>query len=151
MWDLFVMDKSGAEAGFLWELRFPLPIFIPPISPQSPSPIIRGWHNRPGVAAVPIASQTRIKKKIFLVASFPQRRPGFKPGSGHVGFVVDKVGLGEGFSPSTSVFIPPISPQSPSPIIRGWHNRPGEAAVPIASQKHYSSAFKLLYFFPESI
>jgi hypothetical protein len=25
--------------------------------------IIRGWHNRPGVAAVPIASQTRIKKK----------------------------------------------------------------------------------------
>jgi hypothetical protein len=28
-------------------LRFPLPIFIPPISPQSPSPIIRGWYNRP--------------------------------------------------------------------------------------------------------
>jgi CRISPR/Cas system CSM-associated protein Csm2 small subunit len=25
--------------------------------------ITRGWHNRPGVAAVPIASQTRIKKK----------------------------------------------------------------------------------------
>jgi hypothetical protein len=33
-------------AGFLRVLRFPLPIFIPPISPQSPSPIIRGWHNR---------------------------------------------------------------------------------------------------------
>jgi hypothetical protein len=31
MWD-FVMDKSGAGAGFLQELRFPLPIFIPPIS-----------------------------------------------------------------------------------------------------------------------
>jgi hypothetical protein len=39
MWD-FVMDKSGAGAGFLRELRFPLPIFIPPIAPQSPSTII---------------------------------------------------------------------------------------------------------------
>jgi hypothetical protein len=37
----------------LWVLRFPLPIFIPPISPQSPSPIIRGWYYRPVVAAVP--------------------------------------------------------------------------------------------------
>jgi hypothetical protein len=36
MWD-FVMDKSGAEAGFLGELRFPLPIYIPSASPQSSS------------------------------------------------------------------------------------------------------------------
>jgi hypothetical protein len=28
MWN-FVMDKSGAGAGFLRELRFPLPIYIP--------------------------------------------------------------------------------------------------------------------------
>jgi hypothetical protein len=58
-----VIDKSGAGAGFLRELRFPHAnlhfiyfstiIFI----------ITRGWHNRPGVAAVPIASQSRIKKK----------------------------------------------------------------------------------------
>jgi hypothetical protein len=34
-------------------LRFPLPIFIPPITPQSPSSIIWGLYNRPGVAAVP--------------------------------------------------------------------------------------------------
>jgi hypothetical protein len=34
-------------------LRFPLPIFIPPIAPQSPSSIIWGLHNRPDVAAVP--------------------------------------------------------------------------------------------------
>jgi hypothetical protein len=34
MWD-FVMDKSGAGAGFLRELRFPLPIYNPPASPQS--------------------------------------------------------------------------------------------------------------------
>jgi hypothetical protein len=57
MWD-FVMDKSGAGAGFLRELRFPLSIYIPSASPQSSS--LSPWHNRPGVAAVPIASQTRI-------------------------------------------------------------------------------------------
>jgi hypothetical protein len=43
--------QSGAGAGFLRVLRFPLPIFIPPIAPQSPSPIW-GWYNRPEVAAV---------------------------------------------------------------------------------------------------
>jgi hypothetical protein len=36
MWD-FVMDKSGAGAGFLRELRFPLSIYIPSASPQSSS------------------------------------------------------------------------------------------------------------------
>jgi hypothetical protein len=37
MWD-FVMDKSGVGAGFLRELRFPLPIYyIPSASPQSSS------------------------------------------------------------------------------------------------------------------
>jgi hypothetical protein len=44
--------QSGAGAGSLQVLRFPLPIFIPPIAPQSPSPIIWGWYNRPEVAAV---------------------------------------------------------------------------------------------------
>jgi hypothetical protein len=33
-----------------------------------------------------------------LVAGFPPRRPGFEPGSSHVGFVVDKVALGQVFS-----------------------------------------------------
>jgi hypothetical protein len=36
MWD-FVMDKSGPGAGFLRELLFPLPIYIPSASPQSSS------------------------------------------------------------------------------------------------------------------
>jgi hypothetical protein len=36
MWD-FVMDKSGAGAGILRELRFPLPVYIPYTSPQSSS------------------------------------------------------------------------------------------------------------------
>jgi hypothetical protein len=39
-------------AGFLVVLRFPLPIFIPPVAPHSSS-IIRGWYNMPVVAAVP--------------------------------------------------------------------------------------------------
>jgi hypothetical protein len=44
--------QSGAGAGSLRVLRFPLPIFIPSIAPQSPSPIIWGWYNRPELAAV---------------------------------------------------------------------------------------------------
>jgi hypothetical protein len=43
----------GAGAGFLQVLRFPLPIFIPPIAPQSPSSNTWGLYNRPEVAAVP--------------------------------------------------------------------------------------------------
>jgi hypothetical protein len=45
--------QSVAGAGFLRVLRFPLPIFIRPIAPQSPSSIIWGLYNRPEVAAVP--------------------------------------------------------------------------------------------------
>jgi hypothetical protein len=45
--------QSDIGAGFLRVLRFPLPIFIPPIAPQSPSSIIGGWYNRQVVAAVP--------------------------------------------------------------------------------------------------
>jgi hypothetical protein len=45
--------QSGAGAGFLRVLQFYLPIFIPPIAPQSSSHIIWGWYNRPIVAAVP--------------------------------------------------------------------------------------------------
>jgi hypothetical protein len=45
--------QSGAGAGFIRVLRFPLPIFIPPISPQSSSSIIWGLYNTPEVTAVP--------------------------------------------------------------------------------------------------
>jgi hypothetical protein len=130
--------------------------FIPPISPQSPSPVIRGWYNRPVSGRSTQSPTPLIKKttecllcspyyiivrqisKIYkfkrLVAGFPPRRPGFKPGSSHVGFVVGKVALGQvGFLRvlrfPMPIFIPPISPQSPSPIIRGWYNRPVVAAV----------------------
>jgi hypothetical protein len=33
----YMLDKSGAGAGFLRELRFPLPIYIPFASPQTSS------------------------------------------------------------------------------------------------------------------
>jgi hypothetical protein len=53
VWSSGICDgQSGAGAGFLRVLRFPLPIFIPPIPPQSPSPIIWRCYNRPEVAAV---------------------------------------------------------------------------------------------------
>jgi hypothetical protein len=48
--------QSGAGAGFLRKLRFPLPIFIPPIAPQSPSSKGRD------VAAVVDSILTPIKK-----------------------------------------------------------------------------------------
>jgi hypothetical protein len=60
------MDKSGAGAGFLRELRFPLPIYIPSASPQSSS-LSPEAGTKPGVAAVPIAPQTRKKKQLFFM------------------------------------------------------------------------------------
>jgi hypothetical protein len=39
--------QSGSVVGFLRVLRFSLLILIPPTAPQSPSPIILGWYNRP--------------------------------------------------------------------------------------------------------
>jgi hypothetical protein len=66
-----------------------------------------------------------------LDAGFPPRRPGFEPGSSHVGLVVDKVaGFLRELRLRLPIFIPPISPQSPSRIIRGWYNRSVVAAVP---------------------
>jgi hypothetical protein len=45
--------QSGAGAGCLRVLQFALPIFIPPVAPQSPLSIIWCWYCRPVVAAVP--------------------------------------------------------------------------------------------------
>jgi hypothetical protein len=55
--------QSGAGAGFLRVLLFPLPILIPPIAPQSPSSIIWGLYNRPELDAVPSGlSRNPLKK-----------------------------------------------------------------------------------------
>jgi hypothetical protein len=65
MWD-FVMDKSGAGAGFIRELPFVSPANLHFICFSTIIfSITRGWHNRPGVAAVPIASQTKGKKETY--------------------------------------------------------------------------------------
>jgi hypothetical protein len=59
-----VSRPTGGGAGFLRVLRFSLPVFIPPISPQSPPPIIiRVCYNRPVVAAVPKVPPHKLKKK----------------------------------------------------------------------------------------
>jgi hypothetical protein len=54
MWD-FMMDKSGAGG------KFSPRTLVSPANRHSIcfSTITRGWHNRPGVAAVPIASQAK--------------------------------------------------------------------------------------------
>jgi hypothetical protein len=82
MWD-FVMEKSGAGAGFLRELRFPLHNLHSTYFSTIIFTITRGWHNRPGVAAVPIASQTRIKKKL-VPGTFPCGYGGSHPTSAEV-------------------------------------------------------------------
>jgi hypothetical protein len=51
-----------------------------------------------------------------LVAGFPPRRSGFKPGSGNKGFLLDKSGAGAGFLREfrfpLPIYIPSASPQS---------------------------------------
>jgi hypothetical protein len=73
----------------------------------------------------------------WLIAGFPPRRPGFKPRSGHVGFCDGQKWCWDRFSPRTSVSSANLHSICFSTIIftttRGWHNRPGVAAVPIDS------------------
>jgi hypothetical protein len=68
----------------------------------------------------------------------PPRRPGLKPGSGHVGFCDGQKWRWGRFSPTTSVSPANMHSICFSRIIfaitRGWHNRAGVAAVPLASQ-----------------
>jgi hypothetical protein len=63
--------QSGAEAGFLRVLRFPLPIFFHQLLPQPPSSIMWGLYNRSEVAAVPTGPSPTpliiIKKTIHSV------------------------------------------------------------------------------------
>jgi hypothetical protein len=73
-----------------------------------------------------------------LVSGFPPRRPGFKPGFGHVGFCDGQKWRWGRFSPRTSVSPANLHSFCFSTIIftttRGWHKMPALSAVPIASQ-----------------
>jgi hypothetical protein len=65
--------QSGTGAGFLRVLRFPLPIFIPPIAPQSSSSIIWGLYKRPEVATEPSGlSPTPLIKKIYIYEGYSE-------------------------------------------------------------------------------
>jgi hypothetical protein len=55
--------QSDTEAGFLRIARFPLPIRIPPIAPQSSSSIIRGWYNRPNSGLSTKWTQSHLMRK----------------------------------------------------------------------------------------
>jgi hypothetical protein len=67
----FPVDSVALGQIFSEYFGFPcLPIFIPQISPQSPSPITRGWYNRPVVAAVPKVPPHKLKKNNPLCPSF---------------------------------------------------------------------------------
>jgi hypothetical protein len=77
MWD-FGMDRSGAGAGFLRELRFPLPIYIPSASPQSSSLSPEaGTIGQSGRTANGLTNQMKRKKKHTLHAKFRINRSRF--------------------------------------------------------------------------
>jgi hypothetical protein len=85
-----------------------------------------------------------------VVAAFPQRRPGFKSGSRHVGYCDGQKWRWGRFSPRTSVFPANLHSICISTIIftitRGWHNRPGVAEVPIASQTRIKEKAYIIHF-----
>jgi hypothetical protein len=70
---------------------------------------------------------------VSAIAQAVSRRPGFETRSGHVGFVVDKVVLGQIFS--EPILIPPTAPHSSS-IIQGWNNKPNSGRRKKWTQSH---------------
>jgi hypothetical protein len=67
------MEKVGLVQVFSEYFGFPIPIFIPPTAPQSPSSIIWGLYNRPEAAAVPrdLVPPHKIKKNIYRLYYLP--------------------------------------------------------------------------------
>jgi hypothetical protein len=87
---------------------------------KSSNPVLLGITGRQYQHTKLTLVNTQLRQ---FVTGFPPRRPGFVPRSGHVGFVVDKVTLGQ-VSPSTSVSPANSHSTDSSSIIRGWYNRP---------------------------
>jgi hypothetical protein len=80
--DIFLLSKTSKPA---LDPTQPSVKFVP----GALSLGIKRWGVRLTTRAVPWLRR--------LAAGLPPRRPGFDPGLVHVGFVVDKVALGEGF------------------------------------------------------
>jgi hypothetical protein len=87
----------------------------------------------------------RTEKYLTLrgVLCLPKRRPEFEPRSGHVGFVVDKVAVGQVFLRVRRFPLPILIPTalySSSSIIRGWYSRPisGTHRLPSGLTLHYT-------------
>jgi hypothetical protein len=95
-----------------------------------------GW--KPVLAYCRIIYFNCMRCHISSASNFASRRPRFKLGSGHVGFCDGQKWCWGRFSPRTSVSPANLHSMYFSTIIftitRGWQNRPGVAAVPIASQ-----------------
>jgi hypothetical protein len=74
---------------------------------------------------------------------FPQRRFGFEPGSGDVGFVVDKTVLGQVFSDYFALPCQALHLHSSSSIIiRSWYNRSLVESAPF----HHKGRKKIVAF-----
>jgi hypothetical protein len=71
MWDLWWTKCRWGRSSLSTSVS-PANIYSTNFSPQSPSPIIRGWYNRPVVAAVPEVPPQKLKKK---TKKLPYRLP----------------------------------------------------------------------------
>jgi hypothetical protein len=63
-----------------------------------PRPVYYTAYRAPCSLGIGAFHPERRDNHFHLLLRFPPRRPGFEPGSGHVGFVVNKVAQGQVFS-----------------------------------------------------
>jgi hypothetical protein len=94
VWSCEICDgQSCTGAGFLWVLRFPLPILISPTAQHSSSSIIRGCYNTPvsgrqtrrdltwartraaAVGSQRLTAWTITRPTLFVLAACPKRPP----------------------------------------------------------------------------
>jgi hypothetical protein len=124
MWDI-VMDECGAGAGFLRELRFLLPMYIPSASPQSSSLSSEaGTKGQKWPQCQLIHKPNKKKTPARAIAQVVSRRlshrggPDSNPCLVMLDFVMDKSGAGAGFLRELRfllpIYIPSASPQSSS-------------------------------------